>query len=110
MYTKLGHTPTPWAVHHGGDYSRILMKPGSHSDDMIAEVYSDGTGESERHDRYNREANATFIARACNAHEALVEALTNVRGIIQMIDDLEGGQIDMLSSIDAALSKARGKA
>lgn len=76
METK--NTPTPWGLHHGEKYSRVLMKPDSCTDDFIAEVTSDMTGIEYEDDDANRKANAAFIVRACNAHDDVVAALSAI--------------------------------
>jgi hypothetical protein len=81
---KSKHTPTPWKEdHQGGLY--IEGKNGEY----IAEVESEGGREEQF-------ANAAFIVRACNAHDALVEALqelqSNCRGINEVLS--EGGDIN----------------
>ena len=61
------HTPTPWTVEPGDSILKILS--GGH---RIADV-----GDAPYWQRFTaeHEANAAFIVRACNAHDALVAAL-----------------------------------
>jgi len=61
MKTKTEHTPTPWAI--DTDLSAIISPSGQ----MTARVYGNTTEEFK--------ANAEFIVRACNCHEALLETL-----------------------------------
>lgn len=61
--TKQGHTPTPWHWHNAGNIS-IIFKKNTHIVDC-------GTA-----------ANATFIVKAVNCHDELVEALKIALDII----------------------------
>lgn len=93
------HTPTPWNVNQG----RITA-------DGVTVATSYAPSNATVNSIALRDANAAFIVRACNAHDELVEILERARGVVQMVDDAEGGQIDLLSAIDARLAKARGEA
>lgn len=66
MNTK--HTPTPWA---GGHYSSIVGCPVVGQGGQV--ICNTAIGHKPH--RESAEANAAFIVRACNAHEALVLAL-----------------------------------
>ena len=68
---KAQYTPGPWGVHHGENYSRVLMKPDSITDDYIAEVFSDMTGTEYDDDDNNRAANANLMRAAPELLEAL---------------------------------------
>lgn len=68
-----GHTPIPWAVEQRDGHSvgprYVIMSPSQHEHSRIAVCSERGIAEGE-----SALANAAFITRACNAHEALVEA------------------------------------
>lgn len=57
------HTPTPWQAKPFGDNAWVVMRG-----DMVLAVLS-----REDHPQWN-EANAKFICRAANSHDALLEA------------------------------------
>lgn len=68
------HTPTPWQLQDGLSNRNITTSEG----DCIARV--DMAIEQDEQGKWHpnhevTEANAAFIVRACNSHEALVEAL-----------------------------------
>jgi hypothetical protein len=75
------HTPTPWF--HDKSYKnsaligRVQDKNGENWDDMCVECHSAISGNQTSHHNIDA-ANAEFIVRACNAHDALVEACRNV--------------------------------
>lgn len=58
-------------------------------------------------DDHEREEIAEFIARACNAHYDLLEALGYARGIVA---DQLGEDSAHLRPLDAAIAKAKGAA
>ena len=62
----MNHTPTPWGTksRSGWDTGNAAVWSGP---TLVAQCGRQGTPE--------QLANAAFIVRACNAHEALVEAL-----------------------------------
>jgi hypothetical protein len=61
------HTPTPWTVPDGG------IRPAIYTADEVEHIATMAdTGDE-------MEANAAFIVRAVNSHDALVEALLEVR-------------------------------
>lgn len=73
----MNHTPTPWAVEYvyGGKATMVyarLYEVGRKSHSVgFAGVYKCPTKEEAI-------ANANFIVRACNAHDALVKALAEM--------------------------------
>lgn len=90
METK--HAPTPWRI-NGHD---ICSGPYA-----VAGVYGT-TGADAR----TSEANAAFIVRACNAHEALVSALDECERILyaRHADTLSPGGREALRAVNAARS------
>ena len=80
------HTPTPWAI--DADYPNCVRITDSHGHDVeIAEcslLSWDGSEMTSGPDATD-EANATFIVKACNSHDALVKALD---GMIKMYADM----------------------
>jgi len=68
----MNHTPTPFQVRFNGIVApAILFHQTPQGEQRIAEIYQGGD---------EGEANAAFIVRACNAHEALVDALEMAEG------------------------------
>lgn len=85
------HTPTPWDVRLSADLEhRLIYAPEAREGVALAFT----------------EAEATFIVRAVNAHDVLVEALTALRAH----HDRNHSPIDcdLCRQSDAALAKARG--
>lgn len=94
---KATHTPGPWLVNDAGHvYAREFYKPapftdteGNHHPDhmggLVALVYCCFDSE---YLNGSREANAEFIVRAVNSHQALVEA------VHKLIADLEHREPD----------------
>lgn len=85
--TTAQHTPTPWAYikatvpDNTGGYDYAITVDGK----IIAEVFQHTGWDDEKTGKYETqpvEANAAFIVRACNSHDALVEALEgNLRSL-----------------------------
>lgn len=104
------HTPTPWRAArndhyweiHGGDHGQI--------GDVCASkfIYVDGDKLPSYEAELIAEANAAFIVRAVNSHDALVKALEEIRALI----DVPGQPLwsDCRAAVDilnAALASAR---
>lgn len=71
---KAEHTPTPWKVQMVKEWGQEVEYPQVVTPDgIICNGLSLIPG-------FSREANAAFIVRAVNSHDALLEALTNVMG------------------------------
>jgi hypothetical protein len=69
------HTPTPWRIKYGHPCVILPMNEQNARRAAIAQcALSHGLGDA----RLEDEANADFIVRACNSHDALVEALSAV--------------------------------
>ena len=97
-------TPGPWKVRYEKSRDRFVLS-GTH--DNIGDFgcfkgYEvDGvTGEGED------AANAAFIVRACNSHDALVAALKDLFKHCAMIHKY-GGEISNAKEADAAIKSAR---
>jgi hypothetical protein len=102
------HTPTPWAISEVKTSCGRCFKIGS--DEMLSEagkptyvcVYDDyGFGDNAQR------ANANFIVKAVNSHDALMKALEKVRSYNV---DIAAGRInyrpgDHIAVIDEALAK-----
>lgn len=109
----INHTPTPWRV--GAEMNDIIGPPTERNPDgMIAAVRYLGNSDAAKGESCD---NAAFIVQACNAHDALVEALrlmltheggrhTNGIGIESDSEALETAK----SVAWAALKLARGEA
>lgn len=92
---KMTHTPGPLTIKHGYRCTNLIDGPGKE----IGYIKDEG--------------HAAFIVRACNSHEAMLEAL---KGIIDAADDPDNGkdselvdQIDW-AGIRQAIAKAEGRA
>ena len=84
------HAPTPWKL--GGASGRMITTPeGYVGDGFIADV--------------DTRANAEFIVRAVNAHEALLEAVKLALQFIQFCKDT-----DIESSLEIRLKQAIAQA
>ncbi len=119
MTTETKHTPTPWRVglrngvfgadeFIGGDrHYQVVCTPTSGG------IYRRHSTESEL--QAEAEANAAFIVRSCNAHDALVSALKGMRlaldSIYMRIDgDLTPAEATCDQQARAALALAEGGA
>jgi hypothetical protein len=93
------HTATPW-VAGSPNFQRwnnaAIWRQGK-ADSFIAEVFG--------HDKEDGEANAAFIVRACNAHEALVGFVTSFLALCPSSEGL-GGHAPMGAFLSLA-DKAR---
>ena len=96
------HTPTPWEKCEAGDYSDYdgdsIILLGDDISCRVAAVF----GADEK-----AEANAEFIVRAVNAHDALVTALKLLVRNGQKQGWTDKYQDDMNAAL-AAISKAEG--
>ena len=111
MADKTKHTKTPWTTESpcGFPYSGIYIVPESSKDFPfhIAQI-------RELREDEETDANAEFIVTACNAHDALVEALEDSKKEIEfIIKHKREINIDVMPKrianvIDKALTLARG--
>lgn len=99
------HSPLPWGL---GDLGGVVVA----GENAIANCYVG-------RDTDNEEANAAFIVRCVNSHEALVEALRESRKhvaasaeAIHLLDGFgprtEQAEDRLLQTVDAALALAEG--
>jgi hypothetical protein len=100
------HTPTPWE----SNFNRIESKDDHGVDNdgwMIAECIGP-----------EQEANAEFIVRACNAHDALVAACEKIEklrsDLLEGATSMDEGALltegaDAFDDIEAALKLAKGE-
>lgn len=84
-----GYTPTPW--HFSDDGWEIYSEPSYQSVAQLLAVPE-------------VEANADFIVRAVNSHDALVKALHKAAGVLSGEDTNKRALIDALEAIKAALA------
>jgi hypothetical protein len=106
---KAAHTETPWRV--DGETGEIVRDAAPSSDpDLLTAgfelVIADVIGP-------DREANAAFIVKACNAHEQLVAALDKAETLLERIWQCELSPEQAMAAITAwrderALLSARG--
>lgn len=82
MTNETKHTPTPWVPAETN--GRIYIRPQGHTvgTAAVAEV----TKTNKPYSEYKE--NAAFMVRACNSHEALIEAL---EAIINDCEDFNAG-------------------
>ena len=74
--TEAKHTPTPWEAHQCGVYRKQLRKPGDPWENPIACTGDDPDPElGETASERQQIADAAFIVRAVNAHDAMLAAL-----------------------------------
>jgi len=84
------HTKTPWSIVH---------------DTQIYGLDEENVATANRmQGRDNQVANAAFIVRACNSHDALVAALEDIRDIIA--DQTYPTHAMKISDISAAVERA----
>lgn len=109
--SKTAHTPTPWAVEDPfgpEQYSIVQDGLAAYDWQFIAHVPVGNLVDGE-FPRMQAEANAAFIVRAVNSHDALVSALEEAREELRylMHSSMSDEQIaEELADIDAALSLA----
>lgn len=97
--TKAKHTPTPWKIEFNSK-CEIVAKEGTIATldlPMKRELGYDGACLLE-------EANASFIVKAVNSHEALVEALKLARVLLGGFEDYPGSS--EAKKIEEALKQA----
>ena len=106
---KITHTPTPWDLSCHTYDGQQLIDIGTKTTSIA--IITEGE-ESWLEDR----ANASFIVRACNAHEDLVAALLDARVDLELArmnqkdDEIRESLKDTILKVRAALAKARGEA
>lgn len=96
------HTPTPWTVGPANQKAHEDSHAGIHGADgfIVAEVQADV-------EELPAGANAAFIVKACNSHDALVEALKELRFSLAFDGQIcPINQKRYLEDINAALAAA----
>lgn len=81
------HTPTPWRVEEGTDLiwgkcSEEDMTTYGMGFPIVTGFSGMGSWTKGRPDMDEREANAAFIVKAVNSHQALVDAVTATRALV----------------------------
>ena len=95
MKNETKHTPLPWwsPNSHAGEYQEIFGPHGPHHDDRLPII---------------GKADAEFIVRACNAHDALLAAARAGRALIianfDLLHDL--GALEVSERLHAAIEEA----
>lgn len=97
-----GHTPTPYQVIKRGDEYAITNYDGL----LITRIYTGGASSIER-----EFANVSFIVRACNSHDALIEAcetgLEGMKFLKKMLGSRVPLQWDAIDIVEKALNQAK---
>lgn len=102
--TNTQHTPTPWQRTAYG-----IWKESNQGNFKVADcIPDDGYGAYKCPSELQAVANADFIVRAVNSHDALLEALKVAKNLLdeQAIDDRYHAEHTM---IEQAIAKAEGK-
>ena len=112
----MAHTPTPWDITRSrgpvdGEYDFGITAEIGGRTEVIAEAFG---WVSEIH-KSPAEANAAFIVRAVNAHEAVVEVLEELHAMVwgecpSLLNEDSGGNARLDGAIRAALALAKGEA
>ena len=111
--TDTKHTPGPWTVNeatitkgHTVPHSQLQIMGDHHPHDctLVCVFPETMTGQSPM-----VKANAEFIVRACNAHDALLAALRAVRAAEQAIDYPDALRATLAATL-AHISKQAGAA
>lgn len=102
------HTPTPWKLENG--HSIIADHPFKGA--PVATTYKlADNGRAQQ--QIPQEANASFIVRACNAHDELLAAATSALNLMRMTyshaTDIPKAADTVLPALEAAIAKAEGK-
>lgn len=104
--TTQAHTPGPWHIDRQSPHSPMCIKP--YPGRIVCEI--DGTDAE-------AEANAAFIVRACNAHEAMRKASQDLYDRLREYLDVSDGQlieqgydglVKAMDDIEAAWHEADG--
>lgn len=92
----MAHTPTPWNVQYRAilDQDGFQVAAGSvPDDDIVMMAHYDLAAE-----------NAAFIVKACNAHEALVEAVQQAIKFLEATSYTPGQEAGVLWDLKEALA------
>lgn len=101
--SELAHTPTPWKTDPDLGNQCVLGPDGVQTADCSIFV---NPKFGNRTDAIN-EANAAFIVRAVNSHDALVKACDKAAAVLSGDAMQKQSLIDALEAIRAALSEVR---
>lgn len=84
------HTPTPWHTRGSFDGSGDIgiVAGNGHDTELVAEAYR---MVSRMNENAPVDDNAAFIVQACNAHDALVAALTEAIDLIRIWHGIQNG-------------------
>lgn len=113
--TTAKHSPTPWKVlpdtHKIGGHPNHLFRFIATANWTEDDGDFSATGEiiAKLTDSQNIAANASFIVRACNAHDDLLAALKNLLGGIELQGVFSHDHPDLVAA-RAAIRKAGGEA
>lgn len=105
---RVAHTPTPWKIRPNDLVTRPALILGE-NDAILAVIEWDTLVMD---DSDEPAANAAFIVTACNAHEALVDALRAAESYISHDEGEEPNGLHLISVLEiirAALSQAGAK-
>lgn len=100
---KAAHTPGPWRLSE----NRYVWSPNKN---CIATVHMMADGKRNSELEVESLANAKFIVRACNSHEALLEAAKRARE--ELADHLGKGNVAVdraWQELDAAIAKGESR-
>lgn len=102
--SKAQHTPGPWESNNNGLVYGQVSGDGDEAP-LICDVIDDEAHRVLGIMSPVEEANAMLIAAA----PELLAALKAAVKIVQLVDDSDGGQLDLLSRVHAVIAKAEGK-
>lgn len=113
------HTPGPWKVkHEQGDMPYVVSEQGKKwGNPVVCQFYEDVTPEDSvtfgpwLKANENAQANAEFVVRACNSHDALLEALDSLLSFAEFGDITGKGRTiwEVKQAARAAVNKAKGE-
>jgi hypothetical protein len=76
------HTPTPWLAYHAPGAAEIGLNAAEGR--IIGGIYDMAWRENRKGVSEVTHANAAYIVRAVNAHEALVAMVRELRGLVRV--------------------------
>ena len=113
------HTPTPWSIGSSNPGEGHVIESDSADRTIAWTANSYCASNDEEYISQEDEANAEFIVRACNSHDALLEALELYDSFSKANDDWRQMVRNLLNSDDTpevvikareAIAKAKGGA
>jgi len=106
------HTPTPWAVQENGFKTQFIYgSDATQKKSPMGVAYNELVAGGDHPSTLNA-ANAAFIVKACNSHDALVKALTDMVAMyVDLVDSGDAGfwdaeKVDEVIASRAALALA----